>query len=71
MGLHCSEKGITTMPNNKPDCPGKPRVNALADKASKDLEKFTDAHPNLANDLNLKSAKDNLGRIPQDNHRPR
>ena len=59
------------MPNNKPDCPGKGRVDALVDKASKDLEKLTKAHPDLANDMDLNNAKQNLRAIPQDNHRPR
>jgi hypothetical protein len=59
------------MPNNKPDCPGKGRVDALLDKASKDLEKLTNAHPDLANDMDLNNAKQNLRAIPQDNHRPR
>ena len=59
------------MPNNKPDCPGKGRVDALVDKASKDLEKLTKAHPDLANDMDLNNAKQNLRAIAQDNHKPR
>jgi len=53
------------MPNNKPDCPGKPRVDALAEKASAELQKVKNAHPEL--DLSL--VEKPLGKIPQDNHK--
>jgi hypothetical protein len=62
-GLRCSTRRITTMPNNK-ECPGKQRVDKLADDASKELQKVKNAHPEL--DLSL--VEKPLGKIPLDNH---
>ncbi len=51
------------MPNDT-DCPGKPRVDALAKKASAELQKVKNAHPEL--DLSL--VEKPLGKIPLDTH---
>ncbi len=51
------------MPNNE-ECPGKQRVDKLADNASKELQKVKNAHPEL--DLSL--VEKPLGKIPLDNH---
>jgi metal-sulfur cluster biosynthetic enzyme len=67
MGLRCSTRRITTMPNN--ECPKKEKITAEANKALADLKKVTDAQPEL--DLKLKSVKDSLTAIAMDNHKPR
>jgi len=64
MGLRCSTRRITTMPNNQP--PAKTRIDERANKALADLKEVTDAHPEL--DLNLKSVKDSLEKIATDPH---
>jgi metal-sulfur cluster biosynthetic enzyme len=67
MGLRCSKRRITTMPNN--ECPKKEKIAAEANKALADLKKVTDAQPEL--DLKLKSVKDSLTVIAMDPHKPR
>jgi hypothetical protein len=52
------------MPNNKKECPGKKRVDALANKAIADLKTVKDAHPEL--DLGL--VETSLKAIPLDVH---
>jgi hypothetical protein len=52
------------MPNNKKECPGKKRVDALANKALADLKKVSDQHPEL--DLGL--VETSLKAIPLDVH---
>jgi len=52
------------MPNHT-NCAGKPRVDALAQEASAELQKVKNAHP----DLDLSLVEKPLGKIPQDNHK--
>jgi hypothetical protein len=59
------------MPNNQPDCPHQQDIKNKANDGRAHLQKFKDAHPDLASDMDLKKVDDHLDAIAKDNHKAR
>jgi DNA-directed RNA polymerase subunit F len=54
------------MPNK--GCPNKKEITKTAKNALAHLDKFEQAHPDLASDMNLKKVRKDLNEIEQDGH---
>jgi hypothetical protein len=59
------------MPNNEPDCPHQQDIAKKANDGRAHLKKFTDAHPDLALDMDLQKVDEHLAAIAMDNHKAR
>jgi hypothetical protein len=70
-GLRCAKKGIITMPNNRPKCKNKTRIDASARRALKEIGKIAKALKPLKSlelELGLKNVDKELHDIMDDHH---